>query len=70
MCERFEVSDRAGAAFASAVLKDFGVIDDGNLADVIDRSKLRRERQKYKQKLRAILKLLMQFMWMVEKMLL
>ena len=48
----FDVSDRAGAAIASAVLKDFGVIDDGNLADVIDRSKLRRERQKYRQKLR------------------
>ena len=28
------------------------MIDDGNLADVIDRSKLRRERQKYRQKLR------------------
>ena len=52
MCERFDVSDRAGAAIASAVLKDFGVIDDGNLADAIDRSKLRRERQKYRQKLR------------------
>ena len=52
MCKRFDVSDRAGAAIASAVLKDFGVIDYGNLADVIDRSKLRRERQKYRQKLR------------------
>ena len=52
MCERFDVSDRAGAAIALAVLKGFGVIDDGNLADVIDRSKLRRERQKYRQKLR------------------
>ena len=52
MCKRFDVSDRAGAAIASAVLKDFGVIDDGNLADDIDRSKLRRERQKYRQKLR------------------
>ena len=52
MCERFDVSDRAGAAIASAVLKDFGVSDNGNLADVIDRSKLRRERQKYRQKLR------------------
>ena len=52
MCKRFDVSDRAGAAIASAVLKDFGVIDDSNLADVIDRSKLRRERQKYRQKLK------------------
>ena len=52
MCERFDVSDRAGAAIASAVLKDFWVIDDGNLADVIDRSKLSRERQKYRQKLK------------------
>ena len=52
MCERFDVSDRAGAAIASAVLKDFGVIDDNNVAKVIDRSKLRREGQKCRQKLR------------------
>ena len=52
MCERFDVSDCAGDANASAVLKDFGLINDGKLADVIDRSKLRRERQKYRQKLK------------------
>ena len=51
MCERFNVSDRAGAAIASAVLKDFGVIDDSTLENVIDRRKLRRKRQKCRQKL-------------------
>ena len=34
--ERFDVSDRAGAAIASAVFKDFGVIGDDNLAEVIE----------------------------------
>ena len=32
MCERFDVSDSAGAAIASAVLNDFEVIGDDNLA--------------------------------------
>ena len=52
MCERFDAPDRAGAAIASAVLKDFGVIDDSALENVIDQSKLKREHQKCRQKLR------------------
>ena len=36
MRERFDVSDRAGAAIASVVLKDFGVIGNDNFAEVID----------------------------------
>ena len=32
MCERFDVSDSAGAAIASAVLNDFEVIGDDNSA--------------------------------------
>jgi len=47
LCERFEISDRAGAAIATATLKDFGVITE-NETLVIDRSKLRRERNKYR----------------------
>ena len=36
MCKRFDESDSAGTAIASAVLKDFEVIGDVNLAEVID----------------------------------
>ena len=36
MCEQFDVSDRTGAAIASAVLKDFVVIGDHNLAEIIE----------------------------------
>ena len=36
MCKRFDASDSAGAAIASAVLKDFKVIGDVNLAEAID----------------------------------
>ena len=32
MCERFNVSDSAGAAIASAVLNDFEVLGDNNSA--------------------------------------
>ena len=32
MCERFDVSDSAGAAIASALLKDFEVVGDDNSA--------------------------------------
>ena len=46
----FHVSDRAGAAIASAVSKDFGIVDDNDMAKVIDRNKLRRERQKCREK--------------------
>ena len=46
-CERFGISDRAGAAVATATLIAFGIVTDTNKTNVIDRSKLRRERQKY-----------------------
>jgi len=52
ICDQFDVSDRAGAAIASVVLKDFGFIDDANTASVIDMSKLKQKRQKCRQILR------------------
>lgn len=42
--DRYGVSDRAAAAIASAVLHDMS--SDGEVIDIIDKSKLRRERQK------------------------
>ena len=40
-CERFQMSDRAGAAIASAVLVDYGVIIADQRENVIDKNKLR-----------------------------
>ena len=47
-CDRYHISDRAGAAIASAVLVDFGMIIPGETQSVIDENKLRRERAKFK----------------------
>ena len=40
ICERYEVSDRAGAAIASATLKAFGIVTEDDKRYVVDRSKL------------------------------
>lgn len=50
--ERHAVSDRAVAEIASAVLQDFGVVTAEDSSEVIDRSKIRRERLKYREMLR------------------
>ena len=46
ICDRFSVFDRAGASIASAVLKDYGIIDGQNKELIIDRRKVEREREK------------------------
>lgn len=51
--DRFGVSDRAAAAIATATLIDVGMIKKNNTRLVIDRSKVRRERQKFRQSLKA-----------------
>ena len=51
-CDRYNISDRAGAAVASAALKDFGLISSDDKTNVIDRHKLRRERDRYRQAIR------------------
>ena len=52
ICEQYKVSDRAGAAIASATLKAFGIVTEEDKRYVVDRSKLRRERQKYRKEIR------------------
>ena len=47
VCERYDVSDRAGAAIASATLKAFGIVTQKDKRYVVDRSRLRRKNQKY-----------------------
>lgn len=44
--DRFGVSDRATAAIASSVLHDLGMISEKDSSLVIDKSKIRREKQK------------------------
>lgn len=46
ICDQFGLSDRTAAAVTSAVLQDVGLITDNNTNLVIDRSKVRRARQK------------------------
>ena len=47
MCDRYGISDRAGAAVANAVLQDYGTITKHNPREVIDCSKLRRKRERW-----------------------
>ena len=46
VCDRFQVSDRAGAAIATSVLSDLGYVTSEDRSEIIDKSKLRREKQK------------------------
>ena len=50
--ERYEVFDGAGAAIASATLKAFEIVTEEDKRYVVDRSKLRRVRQKYREEIR------------------
>ena len=52
-CDRWGVSDRSPAAIASAVLVDFGIINEQDLSVVIDPSKIRQERQKNRKSLQT-----------------
>lgn len=53
-CDRHGISDRSAAALASAVLQDVGIITPDNLSKVIDRSKVRRARQRNRSNLLKI----------------
>ena len=44
--------DGAGAAITSATLKAFGIVSKEDKRYVVDRSKLRRERQRYREEIR------------------
>ena len=44
ICDRFGSTNRVGAAIASAVLEDFGIVTKDDRSNVIDQYKLRRER--------------------------
>jgi len=46
--ERYQISDKASAAVANAAMNDAGLITDLVKTYVIDKNKLRREREKYR----------------------
>ncbi|GBM70949.1 hypothetical protein AVEN_112003-1 [Araneus ventricosus] len=45
-CDRYGVSDRTAASFASAVLQDIGIVHEGEASHVVDRNKIHRQRKK------------------------
>ncbi|GBM40508.1 hypothetical protein AVEN_25151-1 [Araneus ventricosus] len=45
-CDRYGISDRAAASFASSVLQDIGIVYEGETSHVVDRNKIRRQRKK------------------------
>lgn len=49
MCDRFGVHDRMGSALATALMEDLGVKDAHDNLVIMDKSKLRREREKWRQ---------------------
>ncbi|GBM26388.1 hypothetical protein AVEN_239382-1 [Araneus ventricosus] len=44
--DRFGLSDRAGASIVSAALQDDCIISESNVSNVVDRTKIRRQRTK------------------------
>ena len=53
MCERYQVSDQAGAAITNSTLQDAGIITQSDKSFVIDKNILKRQRNKYRQEIRA-----------------
>ncbi|XP_055922808.1 uncharacterized protein LOC129953593 [Eupeodes corollae] len=52
-CDRTGVSDRSASILVSSLLQDIGVVSKLDSSKVIDRSKIRRERQKLRQNLQC-----------------
>ena len=53
-CDRHGISDRTGAAIASAVLQDFGLISPEDQGNVVDRNKVRRARHRKRSNLQQM----------------
>ena len=48
MCEKYQVSDQAGAAIENSAFQDAGIITPSDKSFVIDKNKLRRQKNKCK----------------------
>ncbi|GBN28890.1 hypothetical protein AVEN_90441-1 [Araneus ventricosus] len=46
-CDRYGISDRAAASFASVVLQDIGIVEEEETSHVVDRNTNRRQRKKF-----------------------
>lgn len=57
MLDRYKISDRVGAAIASATLLDVGVISREDQSNVIDQSKIRRSRTRKRNELQSEIEL-------------
>ena len=55
-CDRYLVSNRAGAAVASGVLEDYGIITDDDQSQVIGPTKIANERHRYRMEIREKVK--------------
>ena len=53
ICECYQLSDRAAAAVANSVLVDVGLVTEDDKIRIIDRSKLRRERERFQNEIRS-----------------
>ena len=53
ICERYQLSDRAAAAVANSVLVDVGLVTEDDKTRIIDRSKLRRKRERCRNEIRS-----------------
>ena len=51
-CDRYQISDSAGAAIITSTLKDHRLIDEDDQSLVIDRNRLRRQRAKFREAVR------------------
>lgn len=45
MCDRYGVTDRAAAALLNAALMDYGIVNGDKTKDLVDRNKIRRQRE-------------------------
>ena len=61
-CKRYRISDRTGAAVAIATLKVFEIVTESESKFVIDRSKLRKERSKCREKIQTERRPLIRFL--------
>ncbi|CAH1106157.1 unnamed protein product [Psylliodes chrysocephalus] len=50
-CDRYGVSDRSAASLSFALLQDLGIINEQDTSEIIDRNKVRREREKHRKEL-------------------
>ena len=52
MCDRFNFSDRAGAAVATTASKDFELLTEDKKKHIIDKSEVRKKKEKLRKDIR------------------